>query len=34
VTEHSAVVLYRHGTVTTISWPGAVSLLLANKTAF
>ena len=34
MTEHSAVVLYRHGTVTTISWPGAVSLLLANQTAF
>jgi Sigma-70 region 2 len=34
MTEHSAVVLYRHGTVTTISWPGAVSLLLANETAF
>ena len=34
MTEHSAVVLYSHGTVTTISWPGAVSTLLANETAF
>jgi hypothetical protein len=34
MTEHSAVVLYRHGTVTTINWPGAVSTLLANETAF
>jgi hypothetical protein len=33
-TEYSAIVLYRHGTVTTLSWPGAVSLLLANETAF
>jgi hypothetical protein len=31
---HSAIVLYRHGAVTTINWPGAVSLLLANETAF
>ena len=30
----SAIVLYRHGTVTTISWAGAVSMLLANETAF
>ena len=34
MTEHSAVVFYSHGTVTTISWPGAVSTLLANETAF
>jgi len=27
-------VLYRHGTVTTINWPGAASTLLANETAF
>jgi hypothetical protein len=33
-TEHRAIVLYRHGTVTTINWPGAVSMLLANETAF
>jgi len=26
--------VYRHGTVTTLSWPGAASLLLANLTAF
>ncbi len=32
--EHSAIVLYRQGTVTTISWPGATSMLLANETAF
>ena len=31
---HSAVVLYRNGTVTTVNWPGATSLLLANETAF
>jgi hypothetical protein len=30
----SAIVLYRQGTVTTISWPGAVSMLLASETAF
>jgi hypothetical protein len=30
----SAIVLYRHGTVTTVSWPGAAGLLLANRTAF
>lgn len=29
-----AIVLYRHGTVTTIDWPGAASMLLANRTAF
>jgi hypothetical protein len=34
MTEHRAVILYDHGTVTTISWPGAVSTLLANETAF
>ncbi|MGH3290624.1 MAG: hypothetical protein ACRDP7_02340 [Trebonia sp.] len=34
MTEHGAVVLYRHGTATTINWPGAVSTLLANQTAF
>lgn len=33
-TAYSAIVLYRHGTATTLSWPGAVSLLLANRTAF
>jgi hypothetical protein len=33
-TEHRAIVLYRHGTVTTINWPGATSMLLANETAF
>jgi len=27
-------VLYRQGTVTTIGWPGAVSMLLADETAF
>jgi hypothetical protein len=32
--NHAAVVLYRHGTVTTLNWPGAASLLLANRTAF
>lgn len=31
---HSAVVLYRNGSVTTVNWPGATSLLLANETAF
>jgi hypothetical protein len=25
---------YRHGTVTTVNWPGAVSTLLGNETAF
>ena len=30
----SAIVLYRHGTVTAVSWPGAVRVLLANETAF
>jgi hypothetical protein len=33
-TEHRAIVLYHHGTVTTINWPGAASMLLANETAF
>ncbi len=33
-TEHGAVVLYDHGKVTTINWPGAVSTLLAKQTAF
>lgn len=33
-TEHRAIVLYRHGTVTAINWPGAASMLLANETAF
>ena len=33
-TEHRAIVVYRHGTVTTINWPGAASMLLANETAF
>ena len=33
-TEHRAIVLYRHGAVTTINWPGAASTLLANETAF
>jgi hypothetical protein len=33
-TEHSAIVLYRHGTVTTVKWPGAAGVLLANETAF
>jgi hypothetical protein len=32
--EHRAIVLYRNGTVTTLSWPGAASLLLGNLTAF
>ena len=32
--EHSAIVLYRHGTATMINWPGAVSTLLVNQTAF
>ncbi len=32
--EHSAIVLYRQRTVTTIGWPGAVSMLRANETAF
>ena len=31
---HPAIVLYRHGTVTRVNWPGAASLLLANVTAF
>ena len=32
--NHPAIVLYRHGTVTRVNWPGAASLLLANLTAF
>ncbi len=32
--RRAAIVLYRNGTVTTLSWPGAASLLLANETAF
>ena len=31
---YRAIVLYRHGTVTTLSWPGAVSTLLVERTAF
>jgi hypothetical protein len=34
MTEHSAVVLYRHGTATTLSWPGAGSTLRGNEAAF
>jgi hypothetical protein len=34
MTEHSAIVLYRHGTASMINWPGAVSTLQANQTAF
>ena len=34
MTEHSAVVLYDHGKVTPLSWPGAAATLLANQTAF
>jgi hypothetical protein len=33
-TEHRVVVLYHHGTVTTINWPGAVSALQGNEAAF
>lgn len=33
-TEHSAIVLYRQGTVTTVGWPGAAGTLLANEVAF
>jgi hypothetical protein len=32
--ERGAVVLYSHGTVTTINWPGAVSTLQGNEAAF
>jgi hypothetical protein len=32
--EHRAVVLYNHGTVTTLTWPAAATALLANETAF
>ena len=31
---HTGIVLYRNGTVTTLSWPAAASLLLGNLTAF
>lgn len=34
MTVHRAIVLYRHGSVTTINWPGAAGLLVANETAF
>jgi hypothetical protein len=34
MTMHRAIVLYRHGTATTIGWPGAAGLLLANQIAF
>jgi hypothetical protein len=34
MTEHSAIILYRHGTATMINWPGAVSTLQVNQTAF
>jgi hypothetical protein len=34
MTEHRAIMLYRHGAVTRIDWPGAADLLLANQTAF
>jgi hypothetical protein len=33
-TEQRAIILYRHGSVTTINWPGAVSTLVANEAAF
>ena len=32
--EHRAIVLYQQGTVTTLSWPGAVSTLPGNEVAF
>jgi hypothetical protein len=32
--EHSAVVLYRQGRVTALTWPGAASLLSASMVAF
>ena len=32
--NHSAIVLYRNGSVTTLNWPGAAGLLRANQTAF
>jgi hypothetical protein len=34
MTEHSAIVLYRHGTAAMINWPGAASTLLASEVAF
>jgi hypothetical protein len=33
-TGHRVVVLYRHGTATVISWPGAGSTLQGNEAAF
>jgi hypothetical protein len=33
-TAHSVVVLYRDGTATTISWPGAGGTLQGNEAAF
>jgi hypothetical protein len=33
-TAHSVVVLYHHGTATTINWPGAGSTLQGNEAAF
>jgi hypothetical protein len=33
-TERNVVVLYHHGTATTISWPGAGSTLQGNEAAF
>ena len=33
-TARNVVVLYHHGTVTTINWPGAVSTLQGNEVAF
>jgi hypothetical protein len=33
-TAHNVVVLYHHGTATTISWPGAGSTLQGNEAAF
>jgi hypothetical protein len=34
MTEHRAVVLYRHGRATTLTWTGATSLLLGYQVAF
>jgi hypothetical protein len=33
-TDRNVVVLYRHGTASTINWPGAGSTLLGNEAAF
>ena len=33
-TAHSVVVVYQHGTATTINWPGAGSTLQGNEAAF